>query len=104
MFTLFTPRLACNGYVTQGDDWAIFVGRGPAWTYGPGADKPDPDAVFYAAARAYATNMVPPDVGANQRIAYDTWAYTTRIPSADWSPDLHASPAPLANVMIYRYP
>ena len=92
LFKLFTPRLACNGYVTQGDDRPTVAG------------KPDPDAVFYAAARAWSTHRAPAHEQAHQRDKLDKWAYDTCIPSADWSPDLHTSPPPLDNVMIYRYP
>ncbi len=85
-------------YVMQADGCTTFVGQGAR--DGPGAVTQVPDAVFYAAARAWATQCGDPQ-GATRRCRLDAWA--KQVHSADWNPHLNTDPAPLTNIYGYRY-
>ena len=86
----------------QGDGCTTFVGQGSASRDGPGAVIQEPDAVFYAAARAWATKRGDPE-GATQRRRLDGWVHSAGILSADWNPDLNTAPAPLSDIFVYPY-
>jgi len=86
----------------QGDDCTTFVGQGSASRDWPRAVMQEPDAVFYAAARAWATQCGDPE-GATQRRRLDGWVHSAGILSADWNPDLNTAPDPLRNILVYGY-
>ena len=83
----------------QADGCTTFVGQGAR--DGPGAVTQVPDAVFYAAARAWATACGDPE-GAIQRRRLDAWA-KLQVHSADWNPHLNTAPAALPHICAYRY-
>lgn len=86
-------------YVMQADGCTTFVGQGAR--DGPGAVTQVPDAVFYAAARAWATACGDPE-GADQRRRLDAWV-KLHVHSADWGPHLNTAPAQLTNIYGYHY-